>query len=133
MSNFLNSLLNLIPVFLTNPKKLVIDIAQMLAVIACILIIAYLIDQKRDYSHVNWGGKLKKRTSKNAIGGGQEYYIRYWVWQRKKRQHIIYYLVSHTKDGYYYPKQKWLKVGQVRLPFRRECWIHADDARNINQ
>lgn len=79
----------------------------------------------------NYLKKLKKGLVliANTIGGGQEYYLRYWVWQRKKRIAIINLLSSMTRDRFYYPDKAWRKAGLVKFPGRRECWINASDLR----
>lgn len=104
-------------------------ILLVLIVLVLIVFIGFIIDHNTTYDNSKLFRKIKKRTGANTIGGGQEYYLRYWVWQRKKRIAIINLLSSMTRDRFYYPDKAWRKAGLVKFPGRRECWINASDLR----
>lgn len=95
--------------------------------IALFVLFIFLVrlDFKKDYDINKLFMKMSKRTNSNSIGGGEEYYFRYWVWQRNKRRYIVKVLASLTFDNMYFPKEKWRKKGRVQFPFRRECWINT--------
>ncbi|MCO6533770.1 hypothetical protein [Lactobacillus sp.] len=78
-------------------------ILLVLIVLVLIVFIGFIIDHNTTYDNSKLFRKIKKRTGANTIGGGQEYYLRYWVWQRKKRIAIINLLSSMTRDRFYYP------------------------------
>lgn len=92
-----------------------------------IIFISVIVDLLKKYDTKKFFKKKQKRTGKNTIGGGQEYYLRYWVWQRRKRKCLIRTLASLTFDNMYYPKNKWKKRGKVIFFGRREIWINSSD------
>ena len=98
-----------------------IIIAAILMIV--VLTVLGLLNNKRTYNPKIIWDKRGIRTSTEETGGGQEYYFRYWIWQRNKRKNILTAIRKYTKDGEYYPKQKWLKRGKVKLPLRREIWV----------
>ena len=55
--------------------------------ILAIIIIGLLVDNYRKDSYVV--KKYNYRTLDQEIGGGEEYYYRYWVWQRNKKKYLI--------------------------------------------
>jgi len=106
---------------LDDLKKWLIILISILIVIAIIL---FLIDHFSNYKRDKIQRKILIRTAGNSVGGGQEAFLRYWVWQRKKRKLIRTILVAQYPNVHgIYPKQKWLKRGKVRFIFRRECWV----------
>lgn len=55
--------------------------------IAVVFIVGYLIDHyKKDFYSVK---KYNYRKLNHEIGGGEEYYFRYWIWQRNKKKYLI--------------------------------------------
>ncbi|RMC49207.1 hypothetical protein [Lactobacillus sp. ESL0225] len=110
-----------------NIHLLLYIILLVLIVFMFIFLIGFIIDHNTNYDRNKLSIKIKKRTVANTIGGGQEYYLRYWIWQRKKRKAIIYLLSSMTRDKFCYPNKAWRKAGLVKFPGRRECWINASD------
>lgn len=149
----LNYILTFINTFLNNPPLAALDLLKItvniivsiiivwFVVYLVIYLVGYVIDRTTDYDEMKILNKLQKRTEAKSVGGGEEYFLRYWVWQRKKREIIIHILRSIATDRGYYPKAVWRKTGRVKLWFRRECWINGntyseekyeDYARKIN-
>lgn len=91
-----------------------------------VFLVLMLIDSFVNYDIDSLNKKKQKRTARNETGGGQEYYLRYWLWQRKKQKISRQVLASLTFDKMVYPKQKWKNMGSTKFPFRREVWINAD-------
>ncbi|AMX46160.1 TPA: hypothetical protein ACOFQW_002842 [Staphylococcus aureus] len=87
------------------------------------LIVLGILNSRRNYNPEKIWNKRKIRTLKSEIGGGQEYYFRYWIWQRNKRKNILIALRDYSPYEEYYPSQKWLKKDKSKLPFRREIWV----------
>lgn len=105
-------------------KNILINIFVVLALVVIVVLLLIYFESKKNYDVDKIKSKLTHRTSKKEIGGGQEAFLRYWVWQRKKRLVIIRILVNeYDTNGFYYPKRKWLRAGRVKIPFRRECWV----------
>lgn len=115
---------------LTKPENLEATIFTILKFIIFIIIlmmvvfiILRILNSRRTYNPEKIWHKRKIRTPKSEIGGGQEYYFRYWIWQRNKRKNILIALRDYSHYEEYYPRQKWLKKDKSKLPFRREIWI----------
>ncbi|WP_429953770.1 hypothetical protein [Enterococcus sp. AZ192] len=100
-----------------------------LAILLFLFITLIIIDYFRNYDSEKLKMKITKRSGSKSIGGGQEYFLRYWVWQRKKRKKLCYILASMTFDHMYYPKEKWVRKGMVKFPLRREVWINVSDVK----
>ena len=92
--------------------------------VALIFICLVIYDHFQKYDDKKLFNNIQGRTGTRSFGGGEEMYLRYWVWQRNKRKHIISILSYLTYDNRYFPKEKWKKQGRVNFPFRRECWIN---------
>ncbi|MGV2929426.1 hypothetical protein RW115_12565 [Macrococcus capreoli] len=109
-------LLNILIIFL---KSIFLIIVLMIF----IAIILGLLNEIRSYNPQKIWEKRIPRTSNEEIGGGQEYFFRYWVWQRNKRKNILLAIRNHSPYEDYYPRQKWVKKDKSKLPFRREIWV----------
>ncbi|RMC48888.1 hypothetical protein [Lactobacillus sp. ESL0228] len=93
-----------------------------------IVIAGYFIDKNKHYTSEDVLKKLNKYDwITNSQPGKQVYLIKYWIWQRNKRKVIVHTLSYLSRDGRYYPKQKFKKVGPVRFPFKRVCWLLYED------
>jgi hypothetical protein len=83
-----------------------------------------LIDGFSNYKVEKIKSKIPIRTGANSIGEGEEAYLRYWVWQRKKRKLLVNILwEKYPNSNAVYPKKKWKKLGKVKFPLRREIWM----------
>lgn len=101
-------------------KSLTVGICLAMLIFICLVIHDYF----QKYDDIKLFNSIKNRTGNSSIGGGEEFYFKYWVWQRNKRKHITLILAYLTYDNRYFPKEKWKKKGRVKVPFRRECWIN---------
>ncbi|MCM3548500.1 Uncharacterised protein [Niallia circulans] len=66
--------------------------------------------------------KIRTRTLENNLGGGQEEFQNYWLWQRNKKKMIIRYFHSNNKVCYSRYARKWRKYEKTRIPLRREIY-----------
>lgn len=101
-------------------KLLIFLICLGMIIFICLVIYDYF----KKYDDIKLFNSIQNRTRIKSVGGGEEIYLRYWVWQRNKRKHITSILAYLTYDNRYFPKEKWKKQGRVKFPFRRECWIN---------
>lgn len=99
-------------------------ILGILFLVALIFILLILVDLFSNYDPDKIAKKITIRTNSSSFGGGQEAYLRYWVWQIKKRKICRELLCSkYPSSKAIYPKAKWLKKGKVKFVFRRESWV----------
>ena len=93
--------------------------------ILAIIIVGFLADNyKKDAYIVK---KYNYRTLDQEIGGGEEYYYRYWVWQRNKKKYLISVLRDDLGIIRVYSRKalqkKWNK--KTLIPFLREVYGNA--------
>lgn len=113
-----------------NPyiKLLIIFFVSIIFIVIFIVVAGYFIDKNKHYTSEDVVKKLNKYDwITNSQPGKQVYLIKYWIWQRNKRKVIVHTLSYLSRDGRYYPKQKFKKVGPVRFPFKRVCWLLYED------
>ena len=95
--------------------------------VVCILaiIIGFLVDNYKKDSYIV--KKYNYRTLDQEIGGGEEYYYRYWVWQRNKKKYLISVLRDDLGIIRVYSRKalqkKWNK--KTLIPFLREVYGNA--------
>lgn len=90
-----------------------------------LLIIGVVIDyKKRNTYSVK---KIHYRTIDNQIGSGEEYYYRYWAWQRNKKKYLTQVLEKDSGVSRVYSrkalKKHWNK--KTCVPFLREVYGNA--------
>ncbi|MFZ4971805.1 hypothetical protein [Enterococcus casseliflavus] len=66
--------------------------------------------------------KIKTRTLQNDLGGGQEEYQKYWLWQRQKKKMIVAYFYKKNKVPYSRHARKRRKYIKTKVPFRKEVY-----------
>ncbi|HEM3495774.1 hypothetical protein NKE60_05180 [Streptococcus suis] len=93
--------------------------------IAVVFIVGYLIDHyKKDFYSVK---KYNYRKLNHEIGGGEEYYFRYWIWQRNKKKYLISILRNDLDIERVYSRKalqkRWNK--KTLIPFLREVYGNA--------
>lgn len=122
----LEKIINNVKMFLRGMKfeELFKYLLLIFIILVFLFILLILLDYRSNYNSDKLGKKIKIRTSASSIGGGQEAFIRYWVWQRQKRKICIELLCTKYPNAKaLYPKAKWFKRGKVRFAFRRELWV----------
>ena len=71
--------------------------------------------------------KCNYRTLNQEIGGGEEYYYRYWIWQRNIKKYLISVLRDYLGIIRVYSRKaiqkKWNK--KPLIPFLREVYGNA--------
>lgn len=93
--------------------------------VVILLIIGVVIDyKKRNTYSVK---KIHYRTIDNQIGSGEEYYYRYWAWQRYKKKYLTQVLEKDLGVSRVYSrkalKKHWNK--KTYIPFLREVYGNA--------
>ena len=90
-----------------------------------IIIVRFLDDNNKKDSYIV--KKYNYRTLDQEIGGGEEYYYRYWVWQRNKKKYLISVLRDDLGIIRVYSRKalqkKWNK--KTLIPFLREVYGNA--------
>lgn len=93
--------------------------------ILAIIIIGFLVDNYKKDSYIV--KKYNYRRLDQEIGGGEEYYYRYWVWQRNKKKYLISVLRDDLGIIRIYSRKalqkKWNK--KTLIPFLREVYGNA--------
>ncbi|MBF1717272.1 MAG: hypothetical protein HXO89_08360 [Streptococcus parasanguinis] len=93
--------------------------------ILAIIIVGFLVDNYKKDSYIV--KKYNYGTLDQEIGGGEEYYYRYWVWQRNKKKYLISVLRDDLGIIRVYSrkalKKKWNK--KTLIPFLREVYGNA--------
>lgn len=93
--------------------------------ILAIIIVGFLVDNYKKGSYIV--KKYNYRTPDQEIGGGEEYYYRYWVWQRNKKKYLISVLRDDLGIIRVYSRKalqkKWNK--KTLIPFLREVYGNA--------
>ena len=119
LSNSLESLITL-----ENLKVIGYSLLKFFTILSIILILIFILlmmlNNIRTYDSEKIWNKRKYRTTSKEIGGGQEVYFKYWLWQRNKRKNIEKAIITNTKNAPIYPKENWRKRGRVKFPLRRE-------------
>lgn len=105
-----------------------IVVMSMIILGACtflIFIIGFLLDIYKKDSYVV--EKRYFRKSAQIIGGPEEYYYRYWIWQRNKKKYLESVLRNELGVKRTYSrkalKKKWNK--KTLIPFLREVYGNA--------
>ena len=93
--------------------------------ILAIIIVGFLVDNYKKDSYIV--KKYNYRRLDQEIGGGEEYYYRYWVWQRNKKKYLISVLRDDLGIIRVYSRKalqnKWNK--KTLIPFLREVYGNA--------
>ena len=93
--------------------------------ILAIIIVGFLVDNYKKDSYIV--KKYNYRALDQEIGGGEEYYYRYWVWQRNKKKYLISVLRDDLGIIRVYSRKalqkKWNK--KTLIPFLREVYGNA--------
>ena len=93
--------------------------------ILAIIIVGFLVDNYKKDSYIV--KKYNYRTLDQEIGGGEEYYYRYWVWQRNKKKYLISFIKYDLVIIRVYSRKalqkKWNK--KTLIPFLREVYGNA--------
>lgn len=93
--------------------------------ILAIIIVGFLVDNYIKDSYIV--KKYNYRTLDREIGGGEECYYRYWVWQRNKKKYLISVLRDDLGIIRVYSRKalqkKWNK--KTLIPFLREVYGNA--------
>lgn len=93
--------------------------------ILAIIIVGFLVDNYKKDSYIV--KKYNYRRLDQEIGGGEEYYYRYWVWQRNKKKYLISVLRDDLRIIRVYSRKalqkKWNK--KTLIPFLREVYGNA--------
>ena len=91
--------------------------------ILAIIIVGFLVDNYKKDSYIV--KKYNYRTLDQEIGGGEEYYYRYWVWQRNKKKYLISVLRDDLGIIRVYSRKalqkKWNKKTLIPF-FKRSLW-----------
>lgn len=68
--------------------------------------------------------KMPHRTLNSSLGGGQEYYYKYWIWQRQKKKCINKTLSEQLGITMTYSRHSMKNKRYVKslTPFRREVY-----------
>lgn len=118
INNMMTKLEDFIRPFINPLLHFIINIIILIIVfIAISFLIDYLLKDKYNI-------KLNRRTPTNTIGGGEEYYKNFWVWQPYKKKRIIFALQNNLKhsDLYERKSRKRRIYGKSKVPFRREIY-----------
>lgn len=117
LSNSLESLITL-----ENLKVIGYSLLKFFTILSIILILIFILlmmlNNIRTYDSEKIWNKRKYRTTSKEIGGGQEVYFRYWLWQRNKRKNIEKAIMTNANNPPIYPN--WRNKGRVKFPLRRE-------------
>ena len=93
--------------------------------ILAIIIVGFLVDNYKKDSYIV--KKYNYRRLDQEIGEGEEYYYRYWVWQRNKKKYLISVLRDDLGIIRVYSRKalqkKWNK--KTLIPFLREVYGNA--------
>ena len=93
--------------------------------ILAIIIVGFLVDNYKKDSYIV--KKYNYRRLDQELGGGEEYYYRYWVWQRNKKKYLISVLRDDLGIIRVYSRKalqkKWNK--KTLIPFLREVYGNA--------
>ncbi|WP_271494321.1 hypothetical protein [Enterococcus sp. 5H] len=106
-------------------ESLVYAILFLIVLTITIFVTGLIIDHfRKDKYKVN---KVYYRTLSNNVGGGEEYYYRYWAWQPNKRKFYTRTLLEqHGINRPYFRKaMQNKKLKKSVLPFRREIYGKA--------
>lgn len=90
-----------------------------------LIFVMFILDYFRKYDCKKLFKKKGKRGAIISNGGAEEYYLKYWVWQRNKRKWNIKTLTYVTKDNMYFPKEKWKNKTPGKKFFKREIVINT--------
>lgn len=86
---------------------------------ATIFLLGFLLDYFKSTPYT-----IKARMTRfKSPGSTSDYYVNYWVWQRKKKREATEYLHSHgIRDVYYDHSKKRKSDENSRIPFRRRAF-----------
>ncbi|MCB5953716.1 hypothetical protein [Enterococcus sp. CWB-B31] len=106
-------------------RPLIIFLFYLALMIVALFIVGWIIDYlRKDHYQVN---KYYYRTLNSNIGGGEEYYYRYWAWQPYKKK--FYKQILSEKQGinrtYSRKAIQRRKLKKSPIPFRREIYGKA--------
>ena len=97
-------------------------IIRVIILVLILMAIGLLIDYlKKDKYTVK---KRPYRTLSKALGGGEEYYHKYWIWQPNKKKYLEGILENSLGHSRTYSR-KAMKKGKYQktvIPFRREVY-----------
>lgn len=104
--------------FSTLPHFIIKVIIILLIFMANGLFVDYL---KKDKYNVR---KQPYRTLSKDLGGGEEYYQKYWIWQPNKKKHLKDTLENSLGHNRTYSRKamKKSKYQKTIVPFRREVY-----------
>lgn len=107
-------------------KEFIIRCSFILVVfIVFIFIVGFLLDNYKKDSYIV--KKYPYRKSNQEIGGAEEYYFRYWIWQRHKKRYLVSALRNDLGIERIYSRKalqkKWNKKSSI--PFLREVYGNA--------
>ena len=106
-----------------------IIVISMLILVACsplIVIIGFLFDNYKKDSYVV--KKYYYRKEGRIIGGPEEYYFRYWIWQPNKKKYLISVLRNElgVKRIYSGKPKNYKRNKKTLIPFLREVYGNAN-------
>lgn len=116
------------PQVLSLLTKRLLHIALIIAfIIALIFIFGFLLDYLKKDSYKL--PTLHSRKAANQIGGGEEYYYHYWVWQPHKKKFLRSHLYNDFGVKRLYTRKarqrKYLRASKI--PFLREIYGNVRD------
>lgn len=120
--NILNKIINKIP---SEAQPLIYAVLFLFMLTIIIFIVGRLVDHfRKDNYKVN---KVYYRTLNNNVGGGEEYYYRYWAWQPNKRKFYARTLLEQQGINRPYTRKAMQKkqLKKSAIPFRREIYGKA--------
>jgi len=120
--NVLKNFINTIP---NEIRPLVYAIFVVILLVIIIFVIGLSIDHlKKDKYKAN---KFYYRTLSNSVGGGEEYYYRYWAWQPNKKNFYVKTLLEKQEINRPYTRKAMQKKKYKKsiIPFRREVYGKA--------
>lgn len=96
-----------------------------IVVIIILLVAGVAIDYRKKDTYVT--NKVYYRTIDNQIGGGEEYYYRYWIWQHYKKRYLVQKLKNELGISRVYSRRalKKRKNKKVCNIFLREVYGNA--------
>lgn len=127
VNNFIQNILNyVVNLNLDTVKGVFINfVIFVVIVILIIFVVGFTLDfiNKNNYN-------VKKnpyRTLADTIGGGEEYYYKYWLWQPNKKKYLIDKLMYDLEIPRVYARKalKKKKNEKTIIPFRREVYGKA--------
>ncbi|MGX7776386.1 hypothetical protein ACVV62_04695 [Streptococcus pluranimalium] len=117
---------NYISLYFNQIKEIIIRCSLIFIVcIVVLFIIGFLTDNYKKGLYVVKNYSYRKLSQE--IGGGEEYYFRYWVWQRNKKKYLVSILRNYLGIERVYSRKalqkRWNKP--TLIPFLREVYGNA--------